>query len=90
MFTNVLFQRETNAENFKAYVEKEELKFNTQGIAKIMLLEGQKYKLYCFISGESGTQYELTIIEPKTIPFHIIKTLEANNEGRDIYPIEIS
>ncbi len=90
MFTNVLFHRETNAENFKAYVEKDELKFNNQGVANITLVEGQKYKVYCFISGLSGSQYELSVIEPKTTPFHIVKILEASSEERDIYYIKIS
>lgn len=65
MYTNVIFQIKTNAEKVKVFVEKSELKFNDQGIATIALVEGQQYFLYCFASGKKGSNYELSIIEPK-------------------------
>lgn len=90
MFTNVIFQRKTNAAIFKAFVEKNELKFNEQGIATITLVEGQQYFLYYFASGIEGSDYELSIIEPKDISFSILKTIDNSNEDKGKYAFSIA
>ena len=90
MFTNVIFQIKTNTATFKAFVEKNELKFNDQGIATIALVEGQEYFLYCFAVGKLGSEYELSIIAPKEISFHIFKTIDSSTEDKCKYAFSIS
>jgi hypothetical protein len=90
MYTNVIFQAKTNASKLKVFVEKNELKFNDQGIATLALVEGQEYHLYCFASGKPGSYYELSIIEPKNIPLHISKTIDRSNEDKGKYSFTLS
>ena len=90
MYTNVIFQSKTNVSQLKVFVEQKELKFNDQGIASIALLKGQQYYLYCFASGKPGTSYELSVIEPKDIPFSIHKIIDSSNEDKGKYAFSLS
>ena len=90
MFTNVIFQIKTNASTVKAFVEKNELKFNDLGIATIVLVEGQEYFLYCFAVGQPGSEYELSIISPSDISFCIFKTIDHSKEDSGKYAFSIS
>lgn len=82
MYTNVLFSFRTNADKLRVFVEKNELKFNDQGIASMALVGGQEYFLYCFVSGKVGSFYELSILEPKDIPFQIFRKIEGSTEDK--------
>lgn len=90
MYTNVIFLLRTNATKLKVFVEKNELKFNDQGIASIALVEGQQYFLYCFASGKLGSFYELSVLEPKDIPIQIFRKIESSNEDKAKYSITLS
>ena len=90
MYTNVIFQINADAARVKAFVEKNELKFNDLGIATTTLVEGQQYFLYCFASGKPGSNYELSIIEPKDIPFHIYRKIDNSTEDKGKYAFTIS
>ena len=90
MYTNVIFQSKTNTTKLKVFVEKKELKFNDQGIASMALLQGQQYHLYCFANGKPGSSYELFIIEPKNIPFHIFKIIDGTKEDKIKYAFSLS
>ena len=90
MYTNVIFQEKTTASSLKVFVEQKELKFNDQGIASIALLKGQLYHLYCFASGKPGTNYELSIIEPKDIPLFIFKVIDNSKEDKGKYDFSLT
>ena len=90
MYTNVLFLLRTNASKLKVFVEKNELKFNDQGIASIALVGGQQYFLYCFAYGKVGSFYELSILEPKDIPLQIFRKIESSNEDKARYSFTLS
>ncbi len=90
MYTNVLFLLRTNATKLKVFVEKNELKFNDQGIASITLVEGQQYFLYCFASGKLGSFYDLSVLEPKDIPLQIFRKIESSNEDQAKYSFTLA
>jgi hypothetical protein len=90
MYTNVLFLLKTNADKLKVFVEKNELKFNDQGIASIAIVGGQEYFLYCFASGKLGSFYELSILEPKDTLFQIFRKIESSSEDKAKYSFTLA
>ena len=89
MYTNVIFHAKTNDAKLKVFVEKNELRFNDQGVASIALLRGQEYNLYCFAIGKPGSGYELSIIEPKDISLFISKTIDSLTEEKEKYALTL-
>ena len=53
------------------------------------LLKDKNIFLYCYAKGIEGSNYELSIVEPREISFSIFKTIDTSKEQKGKYAFSI-
>ena len=89
MSTKVKFKMKTNVNLFKILVDLNEIGFDTKGFGETQLLSNHEYSLFWCFCGEEGTTYDLSIIEPENINFHVAGTLDSSKKHCGVFWIKI-
>jgi hypothetical protein len=79
----------TNVTIFKILIDLNEIRFDAKGFGETQLIPNHEYSLFWCFYGEEGTTYDLSIIEPESINFHVAGTLDSSKKHCGVFWVKI-